>query len=101
MFGEGELEEYLRGMREAKAWGDELTLRAFADCYQVSVHVITSTDSHWYMEYVPQGGVAKKHIFLTYLSPVHYDALTASEPLQDSPTRCACMYAARVRVSEG
>ena len=88
MFDEGELETYLAAMRLPRTWGDELTLRAFSDCYHVCVHVVTSTDGeHWHLCYEPQGeGAAKKHCFLTYLSPVHYDALTAEEPLDvDSP----------------
>ena len=70
-----------------------LTLRAFADCYQVCVHVVTSTDEHWYLQYTPQSpdGAAqlqpKCEVFLTYLSPVHYDALTATTPFDDSPDR--------------
>ena len=80
--GEGEFEQYLAAMRLPRTWGDELTLRAFSDRYMACVHVVTSTAEHWHLSYEPLGGdvPAKKHVFLTYLSPVHYDALTAADP---------------------
>jgi hypothetical protein len=85
MFDEDEFEPYLAGMRRSNTWGDELTLRAFADAYTVFVHVITSTGDHWHLQYPPAGGAPpKRHVFLSYTSPVHYDAITASAPLDDS-----------------
>ena len=89
MFDEGELPTYLQKMAKARTWGDELTLRAFADCFGVCVHVVTSTDANWYLVYSPPEGVApRKQVFLTYLSPVHYDALSATPPFDDkSPAR--------------
>ena len=85
MFDEDEFEPYLAGMRRSKTWGDELTLRAFADAYTVFVHVITSTGDHWHLQYAPAGDAPpKRHVFLSYTSPVHYDAITASAPLDDS-----------------
>ena len=88
MFEEGELEAYLGRMALNRTWGDELTLRATADCYRVSIHVVTSTVENWYLAYEPQGGAAaRRNLFLTYISPVHYDALTASAPAQ--PTDAA------------
>ena len=85
MFDDDEFEPYLAGMRRSKTWGDELTLRAFADAYTVFVHVITSTGDHWHLQYAPAGDAPpKRHVFLSYTSPVHYDAITASAPLDDS-----------------
>ena len=81
MFDEGALEPYLATMEMPRSWGDELTLRAFADSFAVCVHVLASTDGNWHLIYSPPEGVeAKKHVFLTYLSPVHYDAFTATPP---------------------
>ena len=83
-FDEGELPTYLQTMGRARTWGDELTLRAFADCFGVCVHVVASTDQNWHLVYSPPDGVPpKKTCFLTYLSPVHYDALTALPPFED------------------
>ena len=83
----GELEPYLNTMARARTWGDELTLRAFADCFEVTVHVVASTEGSWHHVYspsaLPDGSEPKKHVFLTYLSPVHYDALTAAAPYED------------------
>lgn len=84
MFDEGELSTYLKTMGRARTWGDELTLRAFADCFTVCVHVVASTDTNWHLVYSPPDGITpRKHVFLTYLSPVHYDALTAVPPLDE------------------
>jgi hypothetical protein len=46
MFDEAELPQYLRTMARARTWGDELTLRAFADCFEVTVHVVASTEGN-------------------------------------------------------
>ena len=35
-------------MSRNKTWGDELTIRAVADAYNVNVHVITSENENWY-----------------------------------------------------
>ena len=44
------------------------------------VHVVTSNEANWYLQYVPAAPstepAAEKHVFLTYVAPVHYDALT-------------------------
>jgi len=82
---DAEFEEYLRVMSEDKTWGDELTLRAVADSYGCTVHVVTSNEANWYLQYVPNCD-PKKHLFLNYISPVHYDALT----LANSPPMASC-----------
>ena len=79
--GDADFEGYLRRMRELKCWGDELTLRAAADCFSCAVHVVTSTETNWYLLYSP-AEKPKKHLFLVYVSPVHYDALTLAEETQ-------------------
>ena len=74
--GADELDAYLATMAMPRTWGDELTLRAAADAFGVSVHVITSTETNWYLRYDPSdGSTPKAHAFLTYVSPVHYDAV--------------------------
>ena len=85
MFDEGELPIYLQTMDRSRTWGDELTLRAFADSFSVCVHVVASTDQNWHLVYWPPEGMkVRKHVFLTYLSPVHYDALSAVAPFDES-----------------
>ncbi len=72
-------------MSRAKSWGDELSLRALSDTFCVVVHVVTSTDENWHILYEPsQRSVTSvdaavgvmRHIFLSYISPVHYNAIT-------------------------
>ena len=102
MFDDGELEPYLEGMGRSRSWGDELTLRAFADAFCVCVHVVASTDTNWHLVYSPpEGTPPKKHVFLTYLSPVHYDALTAAAPWDEgaSPGGCGASASAPPRVA--
>ena len=76
---EAEFERYLSTMALPSTWGDELCIRAFADAYQAVVHVVTSTEEHYYLKYdspPPPTAAVQKHVFLTYISPVHYDSLT-------------------------
>ena len=40
-------------MRRSKTWGNELTLRAVADALGCVVHVVTSNEANWYLQYVP------------------------------------------------
>lgn len=75
-FAEGELQQYLVKMGQSKNWGDELTLRAVADACDCIIHVLASTKDNWYIKYVPSSSSPSKHLFLTYISPVHYNALT-------------------------
>ena len=83
-----ELEAYLREMAQPRAWGDELTLRGAAGAYQCTIHVITSLQGHWYLRYAgagaPQQGAPPaqtgREVFLSYISPVHYDAIEHVPP---------------------
>ena len=54
MFEENELDSYIEYMSRNRTWGDELTLRAAADCFGCTIHVVTSTDANWYLRYEPQ-----------------------------------------------
>lgn len=69
-----EFETFVKHMRCGRTWGDELTLRAAADTFCCTVHVITSTPENWHLRYEPQGQSVKA-LFLTYISPVHYNAV--------------------------
>lgn len=77
-FEEEEFDEYLRGMSQPRTWGDELTLRAVTDALCVKIHVITTEQENWYLHYDPVGEPVRE-LFLTYLSPIHYNTL---RPLQ-------------------
>ncbi|KAL1500488.1 hypothetical protein AB1Y20_013145 [Prymnesium parvum] len=91
--GESEFNKYLCDMRRNRTWGDELTLRAIVEAYCCEAHVITSESANWYLVYSPEtteideATVAcpkgwnpprfGKQIFLSYISPIHYNAIVA------------------------
>jgi hypothetical protein len=98
LVGEGdELERYLCSQEKYKTWGDELTLKYTADAFDVDVHVVTSTELNWYLHYYPEAGGSgasgetakglygssgaggrggkRKQVFLSYIAPVHYNAI--------------------------
>ena len=58
-----------------RARGDELTLRAIADCYGMVVNVLTSDQRHWHMRYKPKELQLKLEIWLAYIAPVHYNSI--------------------------
>ena len=64
-----------------------------ADAFSVVVHVVTSTDENWHLVYVPEGTTPPvKLLFLTYVSPVHYNAIDRvpiGKPMRSSPARGA------------
>ncbi|CDJ63535.1 OTU-like cysteine protease domain-containing protein, putative [Eimeria necatrix] len=76
-------DRYLRDMERSGTWGDELSLRAVADAFCCTIHLITSTPTSWYLRYDPERDGAKvspqRHIFLTYISPIHYNAFYLKE----------------------
>jgi hypothetical protein len=72
--------------------------RAICDSFQVTVHVVTSEADNWYLKYEPcrpqgpgpspegegagppsaeaeQGSEGGPEIFLTYIAPIHYNAI--------------------------
>lgn len=91
---------YLADMGRLRTWGDELTMRACVEAFGCIAHIVTSTPSNWYLVYQPEAlpdeqalaalckrkGVraprAKKQIFISYISPIHYNAIAA---LSQSP----------------
>ncbi|KAK9806216.1 hypothetical protein WJX72_005737 [[Myrmecia] bisecta] len=68
-------QEYVRNMAKDGSWGDELTLRAISDSYGIVVNVITSDQHNWFMRYKPDTLQLSLEIFLTYIAPVHYNAI--------------------------
>ena len=92
---EGPWDDYVAALTDASSWGDELTLQASAEAWDVVVHVVTSSDEHYYLMYgtpapspralfTPRAArrkrTAQRHCFLTYTAPVHYNVLSA-EPV--------------------
>lgn len=54
------------------------------DCFGVNVHVVTSMDQNWHLEYTPEDprdtGPIDKKVFISYISPVHYNSLVPNTP---------------------
>lgn len=73
--GELHAKRYLETMALNRTWGDELTLRACADAYQVTIHVVTSSPENWYLRYPPGNHAPRKHIYIAYISPIHYNSI--------------------------
>eukprot|EP00884_Botryococcus_braunii_P020391 jgi/Botrbrau1/7035/Bobra.0165s0058.1 len=74
-FLDEQFDRYLREMSRNGTWGDELTLRAISDGYGVVVNVITSEQHNWFMRYYPTDKKLSNEIFVTYIAPVHYNAI--------------------------
>lgn len=73
-------DRYIRDMKQSGTWGDELTLKACCDAYQILINVITSDEQHWFNRYEPQAKLKrykghKREMFLTYIAPVHYNTI--------------------------
>ena len=86
-FGD-DFDEYATSMANPRTWGDELTLRACSDAFQCVIHVVQSTAENWYLVYEPRvanegdGGKEgrwRRLLFLTYVSPVHYNSFERLE----------------------
>jgi len=75
---EREWQSYLRNMAQECCWGDELTLSAAADAMGVVIHVVTTEHENWLLHYGEQYavvGASYRELFLTYLSPIHYNVI--------------------------
>eukprot|EP00440_Ansanella_granifera_P011964 gb/GFBE01013001.1/.p1 GENE.gb/GFBE01013001.1/~~gb/GFBE01013001.1/.p1 ORF type:complete len:312 (+),score=69.57 gb/GFBE01013001.1/:1-936(+) len=83
-----EFAAYVEDMAKPAVWGDELVLRAIADAYGATVHVITSSEDNWYLVYKPQleRTLATRHLFLSYVAPVHYNAFEVA-PIEAAAVR--------------
>jgi len=99
MFFETSMEftSYIREMTRSRTWGDELTLRASVEAFGIVAHVVTSEEQNWYLVYTPeapppedvkslvaklcrtsrlQPPPASKDVFINYISPIHYNAVS-------------------------
>eukprot|EP00668_Euglena_longa_P003792 GGOE01004449.1.p1 GENE.GGOE01004449.1~~GGOE01004449.1.p1 ORF type:complete len:968 (-),score=163.25 GGOE01004449.1:357-3224(-) len=83
LVGGTQSEEYLDDMAD-DGWGDEITLKGFADAFGAVVHVVMSTANSWHQKWEPSCIAARsRHVVLSYLFPVHYNAVM---PTPSSPT---------------
>ncbi|KAF8820396.1 OTU family cysteine protease [Cardiosporidium cionae] len=68
---------YLRQLSLAGNWGDELCVRAIADAFSCTVHIIATIPENWYIRYDPaycEPHHILRHLFFSYISPSQYDA---------------------------
>lgn len=70
-----DFKDWTKQMSRDGVWGDELTLRASCEAYGVVVNVVTSDESNWFLRYIPESTLIKHELFLSYIAPVHYDAI--------------------------
>jgi len=70
-----DLDRYIEGMSKSRKWGDELTVKAVSDAYGVDIHVVQSTPDNWYLHYDPEIRKVQKSLFVTYISPIHYNSI--------------------------
>jgi hypothetical protein len=49
--------------------------RALSDTLGLVIHVVTSDQQHWYMQYEPEELKGHHELFLTYVAPIHYNSL--------------------------
>lgn len=73
--GAGEFARYVQQMARSGVWGDELTLRAISETYGAVINLVTSDQKNWVLRYVPQKAAPRRELFLTYIAPVHYNAI--------------------------
>ena len=102
---DGDFDHILEDVIPDKAWGDEIHLRLLADALQIRVSVVTSDESEWLKQYLPQRQAFKiplfmrqssiriyvrpsltqpKTCYLSYLRPFHYNTLF---PIADTSDR--------------
>jgi len=90
----GSFGNYLDNMSQLGEYGDHLTLQAFADLYNVKIHVITSYGSNHHLIIDPQEGNPHGMIYLSYyeeeqhynsLHPISKDDITTNQVEQREP----------------
>eukprot|EP00758_Cryptobia_borreli_P006769 Tbor_TRINITY_DN5199_c0_g1::TRINITY_DN5199_c0_g1_i1::g.26051::m.26051 len=66
-------EEYVSKMAEDRTWGDEICVMAASKALGVSIHLITSNERKWHLEY--KSNMSSRHLLLSYLKPLHFGCL--------------------------
>lgn len=72
---------YLRTMREDKTWGDEITLQACCDEFNVDIHLITTETDNFHLSYEPRHDdkTQRRMLFLSYVAPIHYNVVVPAK----------------------
>lgn len=75
--GEG-FEDYLNRMMALDAWGDNLTLQAVADAFDIEVCLVTSFSDRNFICIPPVSGRPSQQIWLGFFAEYHYTSLEPS-----------------------
>ena len=70
--------QYIKTMSQNRTWGDELTMRAAAEAFSVSIHVVTTEHENWLLKYnsiEDSSDGSQRQLFLCYVSPIHYNVI--------------------------
>ncbi len=76
--GETGFNNFCNEMSENSTWGTELTLKALVDSLGITLHIMQSTKENYYLIYRPdeiEGPYCEHHVFVTYIEPIHYNAI--------------------------
>ena len=76
-FEDAEWNHYVESMAGPKTWGDEITLRVAAEAFAIRIHVVSSVEENWLLDYSPSSRIVAgaREIFLTYVAPIHYNTI--------------------------
>eukprot|EP00164_Ancoracysta_twista_P007419 GFYU01010531.1.p1 GENE.GFYU01010531.1~~GFYU01010531.1.p1 ORF type:complete len:281 (+),score=57.63 GFYU01010531.1:84-926(+) len=77
--GDNDFDDYCFSMGRKGTWGDEITLKAVCDFFGATIRVVQSTPENWLLEYTPDDQILDKELFVTYISPIHYNSIVHKE----------------------
>eukprot|EP00929_Paragymnodinium_shiwhaense_P112611 TRINITY_DN80869_c0_g1_i1.p1 TRINITY_DN80869_c0_g1~~TRINITY_DN80869_c0_g1_i1.p1 ORF type:complete len:302 (+),score=45.09 TRINITY_DN80869_c0_g1_i1:104-907(+) len=70
--------EYLQRMAQPQTWGDNLSLQALADRYNIQVCLVTTYTTNSFICLMPSGGRPVRQIWLGFYAEYHYTSLIPS-----------------------
>jgi len=77
-FVDGSFDDYITRMQEADCWGDNLTLQATSDAYDIEVCCLTTYKTKSFIRISPQSKKPTQQIWLGFYSEYHYTSIVAN-----------------------
>ncbi|KAJ8600166.1 hypothetical protein CTAYLR_001931 [Chrysophaeum taylorii] len=82
-----DFDHYLRTIKQDRTWGDELSLQACCDEFDVDIHIITTETNHYHLHYQPADDLQRttvrddprRKLFLCYVAPIHYNVVVPAQ----------------------
>ena len=71
-------DEYVGRMMQPNTWGDNLSLQAIADAYNVEVCCLTTYGANSIIRLKPATGKAAQQIWLGFYAEFHYNSLVSA-----------------------